>query len=134
MEQVPRFANVQFEFESEHVLVPIVDFLGDRVIVHYEGLRESENFASVSLSRSEWEDGWDAETIIADFCGLLEAMPEAVRHCWDACSIRVFDIGLESGITGSSLSLSIGPKTLERVVRAGATLAITLYSVPDPVK
>lgn len=130
MEQAPYFLNVQFELRSDQDLTSIVKFLGDRVLVHYNGSWESKsNLVSLSLATADLGGDRDPETIISSFCDLIDAMPAEVRSLWDACSDKRFDVGFESGNVGNELNAVIGSKTLSRSGRVGADLVITVYPV-----
>ena len=126
----PHFANVQFEFKSDQDLSSLVDFLGNRVSIHYDGPWESiSNFVSLSLVNSGVEGDGGPEMLISTFCDLIQSMPEEVKRTWDRCVDKRFDIGFESGESGKELNTLITNEALKRVGSVGADLVITLYPV-----
>lgn len=66
---------------------------------------------------------------IASLCGLVESLEEKGRQAWDRSSARVFDIGYSSGGPPPPYSTVIETRTLQRVVRLGGAIGITIY--PD---
>ncbi|NOU28363.1 MAG: hypothetical protein HOO96_10715 [Polyangiaceae bacterium] len=71
------------------------------------------------------------DACIAAFCTLVEGFDATARDAWFACSVRRFDIGLESGAHGKALVLDLAPETLRRSLALGATVRVTLYSIAN---
>lgn len=126
------FANVQLEIESEMDLTPIVDFLGDRVSIHFHGRwNASRNLLSLSLADVPWREVRAAELTVSALSDLVEGMPEDIRGLWDVAVSRRFDVGYESGSEGAELQSRFEAGTLERLSELGAELVITIYPLQE---
>ena len=120
-----QFLNVDLEIESRHPLNPLVDALGDDVLV----LHQTHTNGIFSASLEAAECAGDAEITTSTLCTMLEHLPEAARDSWRACHTRVFNIGYKSGDTSGphTFQSSIQPKTVARITQLGAGVTITIY-------
>ena len=122
------FLNVDLDIESRCPLTPLINALGDHVIVLHQ-LATSQVF-SASLETPDPADGADAT--INTLCSLIESLPEDARQSWHACTTRVFNIGYQGGyhprgeFTFQSL---LHPATIARIAHLGAGVAVTIYPV-----
>ena len=72
------------------------------------------------------------ESEINGFCALVERLSPQAKRCWNACSSRLIDIGIDSGNIRNGdkfvpLDLQIGPKTLKRISDIQGQFVITVY-------
>jgi hypothetical protein len=131
---LPEFLNVDLELESNTSLDGIAQAFGDRVHVLHNG---SHGDIPYLLALEIYAgDDHDPESIIGAFCDLIETLPAKTKACWKKCTMRRFDIGIESG-TGvakrfGALCLSLSPKTLKRVAALDAEAVITVYPPRPP--
>jgi hypothetical protein len=82
-----------------------------------------------------------AEAQINAFCDLIEDLSRQSKVCWKSCSLRIIDIGFDSGIARPKqkfvpLELQFSPLILKRIQSLGCTMAITIYpcSIGKPKK
>lgn len=64
---------------------------------------------------------------IAAMLDAIEALDEPLRNLWQACTIRVFDIGYDCGEEPWGFNQQLATATLARIAAVGAALMITLY-------
>ncbi len=119
------FLNVDLDLESKKSLEPLVGELGEKVHVVYNG-RSEEKTNLVALEVYEGDDE-DPDSIINAFCKLIEKLSTQGRSAWESCSMRRFDIGFESGVSGHPLCVDLDPKTLKRVADLGGSIGVTIY-------
>jgi hypothetical protein len=64
---------------------------------------------------------------IAAMLTAIEALPSTMRHLWDACTKREFNIGYDCGDEPWAFNQGLSNETLRRIAQCGCTLRITLY-------
>jgi hypothetical protein len=119
------FLNVDLDLESGKSLEPLLSEWGDQVHVLYHGPSD-ENTNLLALEVYEGDDE-DPDSIINAFCGLIESLSPRGRAVWNNCSMRRFDIGFESGVTGRPLYVDLDSKTLKRVSDLSGSIGVTIY-------
>jgi hypothetical protein len=119
------FLNVDLDLESKKALDPLLSELGDKVHVVYHGPSEEKTHLA-ALEVYEGDDD-DPDSIINEFCKLLEKLSPRAKAVWENCSMRRFDIGFESGVSGHPLCIDLDPKTLKRVADLTASVGVTIY-------
>ena len=128
------FLNVDLELESDADLSPLAEHLGDSVFVLFNGqvgdiyrlaLETSCAGASASTAR---DISLGADECIREFVSLVVQLPLPLRALWDACTSRVFDIGLVAGTAPSAFVQNISAATVHMISSVGATIRVTLYS------
>lgn len=122
------YLNTDLEIESVHDLSRIVEEFGEDVIVLHHGEIRGYNHALFEMPTGDI----GADELINSFCLLVESLPKEVREIWDGCCSRIFDIGYESGLTPHSFRSEIRASTIQRVAQIGASIVVTVYSVPEP--
>jgi hypothetical protein len=119
------FLNVDLDLESKRSLQPLIEELGDKVhVVHLGPSEEKTNLAALEVYEG---DDDDPDSIINAFCKLIEKLSPKSKAAWESCSMRRFDLGFESGVTGYPLCVDLDPKTLERVASLSASIGVTIY-------
>ncbi len=133
---LPEFLNVDLELESNTSLDAIAQAFGDRVHVLHNGPHGDIPYL-LALEVYAGDDN-DPESIIEAFCDLIEDLSPKGRAIWKKCTLRRFDIGIESG-TGiekkfGALCLRLSPEILARMSAMKADVVITVYPPrpPDP--
>jgi hypothetical protein len=119
------FLNVDLDLESKKSLDSLVGELGEKVHVVYNGPSEEKTHL-VALEVYEGDDE-DPDSIINAFCKLIEKLSPAGRAAWQTCSMRRFDLGFESGVSGHPLCIDLDPETLKRVAGLGGSIGVTIY-------
>lgn len=130
------FITVDLDVFSRTRLRALAETLGDSVIVLHEGRWGSRYSANFELSNS-WNLSADQE--IRAFIRLLEKIPSSVRRLWDQAQSRVFNIGVQAGVTPHAYQLRVGPKTLAAVAALRGAIVVTTYApgsrpLPSPTK
>ncbi|BAZ06510.1 hypothetical protein [Calothrix sp. NIES-3974] len=118
------FLNVDLEIESHQNLQPIVEGLGDKVMNLYCGKAQDHYLATFELSDVS---AADPDSIISNFCLLIENLEGEGKKLWDSAFAKVFDIGYEAGLQPSSYSSEISPGTIKKISMLGASIRVTIY-------
>ncbi len=131
---LPEFLNVDLELESNTSLDPIAQAFGDCVHVLHNGPHGDIPYL-LAVEVYAGDDN-DPESIIEAFCDLIEGLSPKVMKTWKKCTLRRFDIGIESG-TGiakkfGALCLRLSPAILERISALKADVVITVYPPRPP--
>ena len=125
------YLNTDLDIESVRDLSRVIEEFGEDVIVLHHG--ESRGYDHASFEIASGAD-LAADEVINYFCSLVECLPKEVRDIWDGCSSRIFDVGYESGTTPHSFRSEIRASTIQRVASIGASIVITVYSIPVPLE
>ncbi len=131
---LPEFLNVDLELESNTSLDAIAQAFGDRVHMLHNG-PHGDIPHLLALEVYAGDDN-DPESIIEAFCDLIEDLASREMAIWKKCTLRRFDIGIESG-TGiakrfGALCLSLSPAILKRISALSAEAVITVYPPRPP--
>jgi hypothetical protein len=122
------FINVDLDIWSRHRLEPLVEALGNQIIIHRVGREGGRHGAHVSLSNCR--PRVDART--RALARLVEKLPKAARTLWDGATVREFNVGIQAGLTPFSHEIRITAETLEMVARLGGTVVVTTYAPERP--
>lgn len=130
------FITVDLDVFSKTRLRALAEALGDSVIVLHEGRWGSRYSAHFELSNS-WNLTADQE--IQAFIRLLQTIPPSARRLWDRAQSRVFNIGVQAGLTPHAYELRVGPTTLAAVAALHGTIVLTTYApgsrpLPTPTR
>lgn len=124
-----RFLNVDLDVESRTSLKPLIDDLGENVIVLHKG--QSRGLYEAHFETADC--GADAESTLASFCVLLENLDTDAAEVWKTAVSRTFDIGFDSGDSPRNFRAIIHPDTVQRVSKLNAAIVITIYPCPDDI-
>ncbi|MCE9555579.1 MAG: hypothetical protein K8T91_19700 [Planctomycetes bacterium] len=69
----------------------------------------------------------DPDTNIAEMLTAIDALPQGVKHAWNACTKREFDVGYDCGDEPWAFNQGLTNQTLRRMADCGCTFRITLY-------
>ncbi|CAK8717879.1 MAG: hypothetical protein CDV28_11131 [Candidatus Electronema aureum] len=124
-----QYLNTDLDIESQEDLSPLIQQLGERVLVLYHG--ETQTIGHQLASFEINMDHADADATINHLCIVIETLPERERAIWNNCSTRLFDIGYActSGTESVRSYSELCAATVSRVAALGASIAITMY--PD---
>jgi hypothetical protein len=117
--------NVDLEVRSLTNLRPLVEALGDRLMVLHNGRIGSTHVVTFELIDQRPKT---ADAIIRSFVALLQDLPTAATRAWLRATSRVFDIGLQAGAKQPPHRTIIKPATLESVARLQASIVVTTYA------
>jgi hypothetical protein len=121
---LPYFLNVDLEIESASKLDTLAAALGERVHVLYSGPVSKRRRLLALESSGQYKN---ADETIHALCAVVESLSPAVHRVWSAATRKEFDIGYELRASEFSSRFTLRTDTLERMVRLGATLAVTCY-------
>ena len=122
-----RFLCVDVEVKSRQSLTPLVDGLGDDVLVLY-----NSNVSELNVVAFQWAgDDGGAEQSLSNLCSLIESLSDSARACWDRSLLRVFDLGFECGNGSATFRATVNVETVRSVADLGATFVFTIYPVGD---
>lgn len=121
MAQTTHYANVDLVLKASEDLSPLVAAFGDKVIVLNAG-KMPENEAILEVHH---EGG--PEDAIKAFCDLVDSLSPGARAIWTRCNERTFDVGFNAGLEPWPFRSAIGPGTLARASKVGATLVVSIY-------
>ena len=122
-----RFLNVDLDVESRTPLDPLIENLGDDVIVLHCGKSRGLHEAHFEIADS----GCDAESTLSTFCTLLENLAPEAAQVWKHAVSRTFDLGFDSGDAPRSFRSILHPQIIQRIASLEAALIITIYPRPD---
>lgn len=123
------FQNIDVDLRSQVALDPLLEALGDHILVLNHGPHDAGWFASIELAAS-FED---AEAVAARLCGVFEALTGEGRVAWNTCTERVFNLGFASWNASPRAEAHcqesrLSPETLRRIAALGAGLTISVYA------
>ena len=119
-----RYLGAELDVESKNDLTPLLDDLGQDVIVLHHGPINEINHASFQLAQAFYAG---PDETIEGYCCLIENLSPETKAIWDSCFARVFDIGFECGSSPHRYRFELRPLTLNRVAAIGASIAFSLY-------
>jgi hypothetical protein len=120
-----QYLNVDLELESSSGLDELLRHLAAKTCVLHHGKRGRKSVAALELLSQRPRN---ADQALRLFVEVLHRLPAAPRRQWRAASARRFNIGVQSGLEGAPLELTVGPATLAALAALGASLWLTVYS------
>lgn len=119
------FLNVDLEIFSKRDLQPLINALGEKVLILYSA-REGRTYrAHLELARITRTP----DATIRVFCALIERLPKAARYLWNQAKRRDFNVGVEAGTSlRQPRELAVSTETLKAAHRLGARIAFTVYA------
>lgn len=86
-------------------------------------------FARFEVFEVAGQSGYRADQTVSTLLSAVEALPPPLRRVWDACSLRLFDLGYQSGKEPFAFQDDLSAETLRRLTAVGGSLRVTLYRV-----
>jgi len=121
MAQTTIYANVDLVLKASEDLSPLVSAFGENIVVLNAG-RMPKNEAVLEVHHQGGPEG-----AINAFCDLVDSLAPKARELWKRCNERTFDVGFVAGREPWPFRSTIGPETLARASKVGATLAVSIY-------
>jgi hypothetical protein len=125
------FLNVDLDVWAAYDLAPLVEAFGPHVSDMFTGAAEVEEGAyqtHLELALAK-RDPWNPDSAIQAFVRLIEGLPPAAKRLWDEANLRVFDVGIQGGVTPRAFQFSLRPDTLAAASRLKANVALTIYGL-----
>lgn len=120
------FLNLDLELESPVDLSPLAKHLEGLVLVLHCG--KTENGYHLCLEPLiQGHLNADPGICTEHMLSVIEELPPQYQELWLSCKSRVFDYGYDGGLEDGPLSTQLSPVQLERMVKLGLALRITLY-------
>ena len=124
-----RFLNADLEILSTQPLESLRQKIGERAnTLHCGTGRNSDYLAVFEIDDDPNEK--EPETLILQFCNLIESLDEEALMVWRNATRRIIDLGYEVDTGNDRLAMNLGPDTLGRMAALDITLAFTIYP-PD---
>jgi hypothetical protein len=121
-----QFLNVDLDVRSPTSLQPLIDDLGEDVIVLHSGEVHGHYIATFASRGSG-----DANELIGALCRLVENLATDARRTWDEAFSKVFDVGYQAGNGPTSYESTLRPETVAAVAGVGGALRVTVYPPPS---
>ena len=122
-----RFINCDLEIESprslEHILVDF-SFTGAHCLGYLKTPRGYLANFEISLLQS------DPDSIISEFCDILERCSDAASSAWSDAFHRKFDLGYECDPSHGFFRSELKADTVRRAAALGASIAVSIYTKP----
>jgi len=120
---ITEFLNVDLDIYAPFDLQPLVNALGQRVMVMYVGRERRSYSAHLELARLTKS----ADSTIRGLCALIQALPRAERQLWNRAKKRDFSIGVQAGEQPNSSDFAVEAATVQAVAQLGARIVLTVY-------
>ena len=122
-----RFINCDLEVESprslEHLLV---DFSFTEV--HCLGYQKTARGCLANFEISHFQS--DPDSIISEFCDIIERCSGAANSAWSDAFCRKFDLGYECDSSLGFFRSDLKADTVRRAAALGASIVVTIYTNP----
>jgi hypothetical protein len=118
------FLNVDLEIASRRDLQPLVNILGQNVIVLYKGCDRRTHRAHLEL----FGTAKTADAAIRRFCDLLDRLPKPARALWNSAKERDFNIGVQAAMQPRSYEIALAQETVAAMAALKARIVFTLYA------
>lgn len=130
--RICRIPRTDLDLDSPGDLTPLAVQFERRGIVVARPLTRGKQdwFCGFALPSDDGGDGPESQITAA--LTVIESLDADLRAVWEACSLRLFDIGFDGGREPFHLQHGLSPATLARLAAVGGTLRITLYAVEEP--
>ncbi len=122
-----QYITTDFEFESTENLNPIIQEIGDELVLQLNEWVNGEYCVSFSGTGSETYN--EPEQTINEFCHLIESLSNESRKLWNSCAKRIADIAFESGHEPNHATYNLSEILIERLNKLKIGVAITIYPV-----
>lgn len=122
------FLNIDLDLESENDLSLLIQELGDSVVIMNNESVDGVHRVSLELAGLVG----NPEYILDQYFSVMRKLSIESRSLWDGCRKKEFDLGFESeyGASGS-LQETISIKSINSLSSLGASVAITIYALPQ---
>jgi hypothetical protein len=119
------YVTTDLEFDSGSDLSPLVEELGQDVIVHLNDWVDQVYRVALGIADTDTS----ADDAVSFYCCLVEKLSDASKSLWNGCTRRVLDIAFESGTEPECQTYELPETLLRRVAALGMSIAVTIYRV-----
>lgn len=123
------YLNTDLNLESAADLTALAAALERAGVYGLHVGRDDDGRWRAHFEANEEHDG--PEGHVAAMLAAVESLDPPLRAAWAGCTRRVFDMGYECGAEPRLFERDLSAELLARVVRAGASLRLTLYAARD---
>ena|SRR5688572_1142005 len=127
-EGVTRFLNVDLDIYSNEPLDSLVAAFGNRVLVAYLGREKRSYSTHLSLARYPRRTS-DA---ILGLTALVERLPRGARRLWNQAKAKIFNVGIQGGLTPQSTEFPVSKAAMDALARVGGSITLTVYAAEVP--
>jgi len=120
-----RYLNTDLDLQSEHDLTELGKAFEANGAFPLHLAQEDDGIWYAMIETDESFN--DPEQNIDAFLKIIESLSSSIRSDWDGCRLREFNTGYDCGTEPRSYMHRWSHDLLARVVRAGASVAVTLY-------
>jgi len=121
--QASEYLTVDLDIFARRDLRPLVEALGDNVLVHFVGRRGGGRVAILGLA-GPTESPTDA---IIRCSRVIDRLPVGARLLWKQALRRIFNVGIQAGDDRGTFELAIENKALSAAARHRAEIVVTVY-------
>ena len=125
-----RYLNVDLDIYARFDLQPLVQALGNMVVVLHVGRVKRTYRAHLEIVRFTKT----ADAAIRAFCSLIAALPPDSRELWDKATHRDFNVGVDAGFTPRAAEFVLGADTVKAAAESGARIVFTVYAPQKPAQ
>ena len=125
-----QFLNVDLDIVSKSDLKPLIDAMGDRIIVLYVGRVKRHYEAHLELAGSPLPQAGhpkSPESLVLGFCKVIRRLPPDAKKLWDDARTRSFDIGIEARGPYRYYWFALTQKAIRAALEVNAQIAVTVY-------
>ena len=123
IEATTEFLNVDLELAGPSDLAGLVEALTPVFVLHIT----SEFPFVANLEVESGNVNMDCDATISALLDLVDKLDDDARGVWDQCTLRRFNVGLQSGLEPHCAEYSISAPSLQRLAAAGAEVMFTVY-------
>lgn len=122
------YITTDFDFESTKNLEPVIQEIGDEIVLQLNQWIEEKNYVSYSGNGAETY-GQNPEKTINEFCQLIENLSVRSMILWKSCVKKTADIAFVSGNEPNNMAYNLPTRTISRLADLGVELTITIYPI-----
>lgn len=126
------YLNLDVLVESQADLTPLVDELGERVLVLCNEPNPAGGYYLAFELPPGAEEELSPQVQATSVVTLLSSLSAGGRRLWDSGVSRFFDFGFESGHHPNCIIHDLDSEILKAISSLGAQVRISIYAVPEP--
>ncbi len=117
------FLNVDLELAGPSDLAGLVDALAPVSVLHIT----SEFPFVANVEAQSGNVNMDCDATISALMDRVDGLGDDARGVWEQCTLRRFNIGLQSGLDPHCSEYSVSAPILQRLAALGAEIMVTVY-------
>lgn len=123
----PRYLNVDCILRAQHSLPALLFFLKDDIFVLWDETSDAGH--SVAFEANLINTSGPEEDI-SELMRLLSSLPPPMLKLLINCDVKIFDIGLEGGVSGGALNTNLSAPIIAKISKLGFSIGIRVYPAP----